>query len=280
MSYFREFPNLKYIGNLSNITSSDGFVDAKNIFKRAKIREDIKNAITAFTFYQIEGSERPDQIAKKLYNDVELDWVILLTNNITNFNEQWPLDNDSFYKYLIDKYGSEENLSKIHHYETTEVRDEYNRLVVPGGLVVDDDIKQELTSIENVDTYTLESFPNTVQPLSITLNLNQRFYVRLKNNISVEIPVTDIQINNSFIKVNNRNNQSTNITVNNTLVNWPTGWSGNFSVIKRDGEMRIDLEDYVGNVPININRTLYEIVGVEEDNELVPKIIFKRTLTE
>jgi hypothetical protein len=280
MSYFREFPNLKYIGNLSNITSSDGFVDAKNIFKRAKIREDIKNAITAFTFYQIEGSERPDQIAKKLYNDVELDWVILLTNNITNFNEQWPLDNDSFYKYLIDTYGSEENLSKIHHYETTEVRDEYNRLVVPGGLVVDDDITQELTSIENVDTYTLESFPNTVQPLSITLNLNQRFYVRLKNNISVEIPVTDIQINNSFIKVNNRNNQSTNITVNNTLVNWPTGWSGNFSVIKRDGEMRIDLEDYVGNVPININRTLYEIVGVEEDNELVPKIIFKRTLTE
>jgi hypothetical protein len=280
MSYFREFPNLKYIGNLSNITSSDGFVDAKNIFKRAKIREDIKNAITAFTFYQIEGSERPDQIAKKLYNDVELDWVILLTNNITNFNEQWPLDNDSFYKYLIDKYGSEENLSKIHHYETTEVRDEYNRLVVPGGLVVDDDIKQELTSVENVDTYTLESFPNTVQPLSITLNLNQRFYVRLKNNISVEIPVTDIQINNSFIKVNNRNNQSTNITVNNTLVNWPKGWSGNFSVIKRDGEMRIDLEDYVGNVPININRTLYEIVGVEEDNELVPKIIFKRTLTE
>jgi len=280
MSYFREFPNLKYIGNLSNITSSDGFVDAKNIFKRAKIREDIKNAITAFTFYQIEGSERPDQIAKKLYNDVELDWVILLTNNITNFNEQWPLDNDSFYKYLIDKYGSEENLNKIHHYETTEVRDEYNRLVVPGGLVVDDDIKQELTSVENVDTYTLESFPNTVQPLSITLNLNQRFYVRLRNNISVEIPVTDIQINNSFIKVNNRNNQSTNITVNNTLVNWPTGWSGNFSVIKRDGEMRIDLEDYVGNVPININRTLYEIVGVEEDNELVPKIIFKRTLTE
>jgi hypothetical protein len=280
MSYFREFPNLKYIGNLSNITSSDGFVDAKNIFKRAKIREDIKNAITAFTFYQIEGSERPDQIAKKLYNDVELDWVILLTNNITNFNEQWPLDNDSFYKYLIDKYGSEENLNKIHHYETTEVRDEYNRLVVPGGLVVDDDIKQELTSVENVDTYTLESFPNTVQPLSITLNLNQRFYVGLKNNISVEIPVTDIQINNSFIKVNNRNNQSTNITVNNTLVNWPTGWSGNFSVIKRDGEMRIDLEDYVGNVPININRTLYEIVGVEEDNELVPKIIFKRTLTE
>jgi hypothetical protein len=280
MSYFREFPNLKYIGNLSNITSSDGFVDAKNIFKRAKIREDIKNAITAFTFYQIEGSERPDQIAKKLYNDVELDWVILLTNNITNFNEQWPLDNDSFYKYLIDKYGSEENLNKIHHYETTEVRDEYNRLVVPGGLVVDDDIKQELTSVENVDTYTLESFPNTVQPLSITLNLNQRFYVRLRNNISVEIRVTDIQINNSFIKVNNRNNQSTNITVNNTLVNWPTGWSGNFSVIKRDGEMRIDLEDYVGNVPININRTLYEIVGVEEDNELVPKIIFKRTLTE
>jgi hypothetical protein len=280
MAYFREFPNLKYIANSISKNTSNEFVDVKNIFKRAKLREDIKNAVTAFTFYQIEGNERPDQIANKAYNDPELDWVILLANNITNVNEEWPLDNDSFYKYLIDKYGSEENLQKIHHYETTEVRDEFSRLVVPSGLIVDDDISQELKSIEGVDTYELESFPNTIQPLNISLNLNQRFYIRLRNTNLLIIHVDDIQINKSFLKVKNRNNNFTDITATNTLVNWPKGWSGNFSVIKRDGEMRIDLEDYVGKVPININRTLYEIIGEEVGGELIPKIIFKRTLLE
>jgi hypothetical protein len=280
MAYFREFPNLKYIASSISKDSPNEFVDAKNIFKRAKIREDIQNAITAFTLYQIEGNERPEQIASRFYNDPELDWVILITNNITNLNEEWPLDDNSFYKYLIDKYGSEEELKKVHHYETTEVRDEFNRLVVPGGLIVDDDITQELTSIEGVDTYELESFPNTIQPLNISLNLNQRFYVDLKGSTLLEIKVTDIQISRSFLKVKNRNNNFTDISINNTLVNWPEGWSGNLTVIKRDGEMRIDLEDYVGDVPININRTLYEIVGEEVDGQLIPKIIFKRTLLE
>jgi hypothetical protein len=280
MGYFKEFPNLKYIGKILDPNSLDEFVDVKNIFKRAKIREDIKNSVTAFTLYQIEGTERPDQLAKKLYNDPELDWVILLTNNITNLNNQWPLDNNTFYKYLIDKYGSDEELQKVHHFETEEVRDEFNRLVIPKGLVVDDDITQELTSKEDIDTYELESFPNTIQPLSISLNLNQRFDVKMKNGELMEVEVTDIRISNSFLKVLNRNNEFTDVSITNTLVNWPKGWSGNFVVIKRDGEMRIDLEDYVGKVPININRTLFEIVGIEEGGILIPKIIFKRTLVD
>jgi len=280
MGYFKEFPNLKYIGKILDPNSLDEFVDVKNIFKRAKIREDIKNSVTAFTLYQIEGTERPDQLAKKLYKDPELDWVILLTNNITNLNNQWPLDDNTFYKYLIDKYGSDEELQKIHHFETEEVRDEFNRLVIPKGLIVDDDITQELTSKENIDTYELESFPNTIQPLNISLNLNQRFDLKMRNGELIEVEVTDIRISNSFLKVLNRNNGFTDVSVNNTLINWPKGWSGSFVVIKRDGEMRIDLEDYVGKVPININRTLFEIVGIEEGGILIPKIIFKRTLVD
>lgn len=280
MSYFREFPNLKYIGRVLDKNSLTNFVDAKNIFKRAKLREDIKNIITAFTLYQIEETERPEQIAKNFYNDPELDWVVLLTNNIINVNEEWPLDNNSFYKYLIDKYGSDENLYKIHHYETSGVRDEFNRLVVPEGLIVDDDISQEFTTLEGVDTYELNSFPNTIQPLSISLNLNQRIYVKLRSNDLAIIPITDIQIETSFIPVPSRERAFTNITVTNSLVNWPSGWSGSFFVIRRDGEMRIEPEDFVGEVPININNTLFEIVGVEENEELTPKIIFKRTLLE
>ena len=137
MGYFNELPNLDYLSQLPDANSNETYITVKNLFKRAKLRTDIVNVITAFEYYQIEDNQRPDVIAQKLYGDAELDWVILITNNITNIREEWPLSNQDLYKHIIEKYETENILSSIHHYETTEVKDEYNRLVVPSGLQVD-----------------------------------------------------------------------------------------------------------------------------------------------
>ena len=109
----------------------------KNIFKRAKLRTDIDQAITAFNYYYVEQGMRPDMVAKSLYDDSELDWVILTANNITNIRDQWPLEHNDLHEYMLDKYGSEANISGIHHYETRKIVDEYNRVVIPAGLEVD-----------------------------------------------------------------------------------------------------------------------------------------------
>lgn len=138
MSYFRELPNIQFNNRTKNETSNDEVIIVKNLFKRAKIREDFAQVATAFQYYSITEDERPDQIAQKIYGNPELDWVILLTNNILNINDEWPLNLDSFYKYMIDKYGSEEAFSDIHHYETLPIYDSYNREVLPGGLFVDE----------------------------------------------------------------------------------------------------------------------------------------------
>ena len=37
----------------------------------------------------IVGDERPDQTAEAVYGDPRFDWVILTTNNITNYRDQW-----------------------------------------------------------------------------------------------------------------------------------------------------------------------------------------------
>ena len=47
------------------------------------------------------------------------------------------MDDNTFRKYLLDKYGSEETLEDIHHYETTAFEDGYLRTIIPDGLVVD-----------------------------------------------------------------------------------------------------------------------------------------------
>jgi hypothetical protein len=137
MAYFRELPNLQVLNRTKNEVSNDETSIIKNFFKRAKLREDIGSVVSAFEYYMIEGDERPEQIAEKIYKDSELDWVILTINNIINVQDRWPLSLDSFNKYMVEKYGSEEAYDDIHHYETSSYTDSYGREVFPGGLIVD-----------------------------------------------------------------------------------------------------------------------------------------------
>ena len=100
MSYFRELPNISYISLLPNQNRSDERIEVKNLFKRAKLRTDLDQSITSFDYYLIEDNERPDIIAGKVYDNTDLDWVILVTNNITSIRNQWPLSNNELYNYL------------------------------------------------------------------------------------------------------------------------------------------------------------------------------------
>ncbi len=139
MSYFRELPNISAVSLLPGRQRSDERVLVKNIYKRAKLRTDIDYAITAFDFRMIKEGDRPDTLAASIYGDPELDWVILITNNIINIRDQWPLSNNDLHNYMLDKYGSEAALLEPHHYETREIRDAFNRTVLQPGLEVDSD---------------------------------------------------------------------------------------------------------------------------------------------
>lgn len=273
MSYFRELPNFEYIANFPNQSFNTDYVVTKNIFKRAKLREDIANAVTAFEYYQIIDNERPDQVAAKVYDNAELDWVILTTNNIININQDWPLDNNSFYKYLIDKYGSEEELGKVHHYETLEFRDEYNRVVVPGGLQIDPAKTLITTTSAGQNDYILSEFPNENTNYSITINLNQYFPVYGRTEV-VKHFITDIQKDSSTLKIKGR--QSTiPISITNTLDNWPKSWGGETKVKARSGNVIVKIEDIILDNDIALDPLLYEIVGEEVNGEIVPVFKFK-----
>lgn len=137
MGYFNELPNIEVVNRIKTEVSIDETVTIKNLFKRAKIRDDIIDVVTAFEYYQVTENETPSQLAEKIYGEPELDWVILTTNNIINVQDEWPIDNNSFNKYLLDKYGSEEKLLEIRHYETIELKDSYGRVIIPQGLLVD-----------------------------------------------------------------------------------------------------------------------------------------------
>ena len=137
MAYFQELPNIAQPSLLSGSNRVEDRVIVKNLFKRSKLRTDVDQAITSFNYYDIKEGIRPDMVAQELYDNAELDWVVLISNNITNIRNEWPLSHNDLQEYMLDKYGSETNVVGVHHYETRKIVDEYNRVVIPAGLEVD-----------------------------------------------------------------------------------------------------------------------------------------------
>ena len=149
MAYFEELPNISQPSLLPRSNKVEDRVIVKNIFKRSKLRADVDQAITAFNYYYVEDNQRPDVLAQELYGDSELDWVILTTNNITNVRDQWPLSHNDLHAYMLEKYGSEQNILGIHHYETKKIVDEFNRTVIDAGLQVDADFTFQYKNYSN-----------------------------------------------------------------------------------------------------------------------------------
>jgi hypothetical protein len=137
MSYFRELPDVDYQSFLSDSISSKDYLRVKNLFRRNKLRDDLQNVFTIFNKYEVKEGARPDTVAEEVYGDAELDWVVLMTAGIINVRDEWPLSNYELYQYAEQKYG--EQLNDIRYYETKEIRDSKNRLILPAGKVVDSD---------------------------------------------------------------------------------------------------------------------------------------------
>ena len=137
-NYFSYVPDFDYVSRLPDAKISD-YLPVKNLFKRGKLRDDIFQDLAFFTKYQIEGDDRPDNVAYKVYNDSDLDWVVLLSNNIVNIQSEWPLPQRDFDRYILEKYETYEKLNDTHHYETKEVKNTIGAIIVPEGLQVPSD---------------------------------------------------------------------------------------------------------------------------------------------
>ena len=166
--YFRQVPDFEYVSRLPNAKISD-YIRVKNLFRRGKLADDIFPNLSFFTKYQIEGDDRPDNVAYKVYNDATVDWVVLLSNNYTNIQSEWPLLQNDFDRYLLDKYGTYEKLNAVHHYETAEIKNVDGATITPAGLTVASDysvtyydaatgqeVEKENTAVE-VTNYDYES---------------------------------------------------------------------------------------------------------------------------
>jgi len=138
-TYFKHVPDFDYVSRLPNSKLINDYVKTKNLFKRVKLSDEIFGELTYFSKYTIKNQERPDSVAYNVYKDSNLDWLVMLSNNIINIQTEWPMDQVSYNNYLLNKYGSYENMYGVHHYETIEVLDTNKNEILPKGLEVPQD---------------------------------------------------------------------------------------------------------------------------------------------
>ena len=160
-NYFSQLPDFEYVNRTEDGKRISDYTQVKNLFKRGKLREDIFQETTFFEQYQIQGDDRPDNVAQKVYGDASLDWVVLLSNNIINLYEEWPLPQASFDAYVIEKYNMDYDklYNGIHHYESNEVTNSQGVVIFPKGVRVG--AAQSVSYFDEVDNQQV-----TVNPVS------------------------------------------------------------------------------------------------------------------
>ena len=97
MAYFKHLPNILYQSPLPDKSSTGDLIEIKNIFRRSKLYDYLKENVSLFNKYVIEDGERPDTIAEDVYGSSRYDFVVILTAGITNITDEWPLQDYQIY---------------------------------------------------------------------------------------------------------------------------------------------------------------------------------------
>ena len=137
MSYFSYLPNVQVRTSSYRTNNVDPYKLAKNIFRRIKIRENLDDIILGFNQYTIKNNQRPDQVSLEIYGTMEYDWVVLLTNNIINLYDEWPMSEDELERYIDSEY--EEDADSVHHWVTQKITDTRGRTLLRDGRIVSED---------------------------------------------------------------------------------------------------------------------------------------------
>tara|TARA_B100000131_G_scaffold280613_1_gene286667 strand:- start:279 stop:941 length:663 start_codon:yes stop_codon:yes gene_type:complete len=186
--YFRNLPNFEYISRINERKTNKDFLTVKNLFRRPIIREDLFTDFMSFTKYRIVGDERPDEVAYDVYGESDLDWVVLLSNNIINVRDEWPLSQHDYRNYLIEKYGNDTTeIDKIKFYETKEIKDSQGKVFVPKGMQVDSTFETTfldsgtnlLITVSPIEGITYRTYEERLQEDKRNINLLKPEYLSI-----------------------------------------------------------------------------------------------------
>jgi hypothetical protein len=193
MLYFKSFNKVvttDYKNNLILLT---------NLLQRVDIIPKLLNNPLVFYSYDIQENDTPEIIADKYYGDPYRYWLVLLANQITDPQWEWPLTSQQFNLYLNDKYSTVANSNTVLSYTQSTIQ-QYVKTIT-----TTDSISSNTTSLSIIvdqPTYTLIQTGSTTQTFSDGSSITETI---TKNAVSIydyEINLNESKRNIQLINKN------------------------------------------------------------------------------
>jgi hypothetical protein len=128
-NFFDKFPLVRYTVDKKLLNEYNAVTNV--LFRIGLIKDVMETNVNAYYYYIIRDGDRPEVLAEKIYGNAEAHWIILYANNIYDPYYDWPMDDRTFEKYIIKKYGSLEwAKTNYHHYEKVVTRENPSAQVV------------------------------------------------------------------------------------------------------------------------------------------------------
>jgi hypothetical protein len=157
MKYFQVMPKIAtidYVGNKIVLT---------NLMIRTEIIPSLLNNPLLFYSYNIQDGDTPEIIADKYYGDPYRYWIVLFANQIIDPQWQWPMNQNLFNDYIIDKYKN----------DTANSLNISANTVTPGQILAytQGNIENYVKTVITIDSSTNDSNTSTYYIDSIAYNL-------------------------------------------------------------------------------------------------------------
>lgn len=91
--YFENFPIVEYNGK-----------QVRDITRRNNFIKSVSTNPMLFLPYTVKQNERAEDIAEFYYGSVDYVWLVYMANQIIDPYYEWPMDEETFNKYIIAKY--------------------------------------------------------------------------------------------------------------------------------------------------------------------------------
>lgn len=146
--YFSNFPFIQY-----KLPGMQNSLLATDVTKRFILRDFYRRTLIDFYRYDVIEGQRPDNVAYDFYGDSDLDWLVLLPNEILDPYYEWPRTQNELNEYIRNRYGSVSNANAtVHHYE--QIIQNKSTVRTPDGETIE---VPEKTLIVDQTTYILLS---------------------------------------------------------------------------------------------------------------------------
>lgn len=138
--YFRGFKLIPYV-----LQNED--LEVLDFLHRWKIAAAVRDNISSYSFWTVRDSDSLRGIAKTLYGSEHYYWVIMMMNDMVDPFYDWPLNETSLRKHVIDHYGIE-NIYDVHHYVSGN---DASVDSLPAGHIVSYDYPFSKVAVNNYD---------------------------------------------------------------------------------------------------------------------------------